>query len=152
MATRFQGSPGETRALDAYIKLMRAANSVAGRLEPHLKALGMTTRQFGVLEALLHLGPLQQHELGKKLLVSRANVTLIVDQLVRRSLVRRERERDDRRCIRVHLTPEGRRWIRKNFPLHAARIADAFAGISAGDQERLARLCRDLGLSLSGDD
>jgi MarR family 2-MHQ and catechol resistance regulon transcriptional repressor len=131
---------------------MRAANSVSGRVEPHLKSIGLTARQLGVLEAVLHLGPLQQHELGKKLLVSRANVTLIIDQLAERGLVRREREIEDRRCIRVHLTAEGRRRIRKVFPEHAARIADAFSGLNAGAQEELARLCRDLGLSIQSEE
>lgn len=152
MATRYKGSPREVRALDAYIKLMRAANSVSGRVEPQLRTVGLTGRQLGVLEALLHLGPLQQHELGKKLLISRANVTLIVDQLAGRKLVRREREVEDRRCIRVHLTAEGRRRIRKVFPEHAARIADALSGLGAGEQDELARLCRALGLSLRNEE
>ena len=145
MGTRYRGTRKETRALDAYIKLMRAANTVRLSLEPGLKAENLTEKQLGVLEALLHLGPLQQHELGKKLLVSRANITLIVDQLTRRDLVRRQREQDDRRCIRVHLTPTGRKKIRKVFPNHVTRIAETFSTLTATEQETLAHLCRTLG-------
>lgn len=49
---------GEVAALDAYIKLMRAADSVTARLEPVMGSAGLTVGQFGTLEALLHLGPL----------------------------------------------------------------------------------------------
>jgi MarR family 2-MHQ and catechol resistance regulon transcriptional repressor len=148
--SRYDGPAREIRALDTYVKLMRASNAVQARLEPRFRAIGLTERQFGVLEALLHLGPLQQHEIGKKVLVSRANITLIVDQLSDRGLVRRERQRDDRRCVRVHLTAEGRRQIGALFPSHAAVIADVLSPLSASEQRRLGRLCRKLGLSLTG--
>ena len=58
MSTHCRGSKKEIRALDAYIKLMRAAESVTDRTSRHLAAAGLTISQFGVLEALLHLGPL----------------------------------------------------------------------------------------------
>ena len=148
MSRKFAGKPAEKRALDAYVKLMRATNSVRERVDQGLKQLGLTEKQLAVLEALLHLGPLQQNELGRKLLVSRANVTLIVDELSRRGLVRRERRTDDRRCIRVHLTPQGRRLIERLFPGHVANVVDAFAALTAQEQRQLAALCRKLGLSL----
>lgn len=58
MPTHHIGPPGEVAALDAYIKLMRAADSVTARLEPVMGSAGLTVGQFGTLEALLHLGPL----------------------------------------------------------------------------------------------
>jgi MarR family 2-MHQ and catechol resistance regulon transcriptional repressor len=150
VGTHYRGRPAEIRALDVHIKMMRATNAVRARLDGHLRTLDLTEKQLGVLEALLHLGPLQQHELGDKLLVSRANVTLIVDQLSRRGWVRRERRRDDRRCILVHLTAAGRRAIETIFPDHLAEIVGVFSGLTAPEQRELARLCRKLGLSLSG--
>ena len=49
----------EIRALNAYIKLVRASESVFGRIGQNLRAEGgQTLSQFGVLEALWHLGPL----------------------------------------------------------------------------------------------
>jgi len=139
-------TPREARALDTFVKLMRAANTVQSRLSSSFKAAGLTERQFGVLEALLHLGPLQQNEIGKKVLVSRANITLIVDQLSDRGLVRRERQRDDRRCVRVHLSAEGRRRIEGLFPAHAVAVAEIFSPLSADEQRQLGLLCRKLGL------
>ena len=146
MGTRYRGKPKEVRALDAYIKLLRSANTVQARLDDSLRRIGLKENQLGVLEMLHHLGPLHQHEIGKKLLVSRANITLLVDQLAARGLVRRERNKEDRRRIRVHLTAEGRRRISRAFPAHLEKIVETFSVLGAGEQVELARLCRKLGL------
>ncbi len=76
MGTRYRGAPAEVRALDASIKLMRAATSIGTRLEKRLLSLGLTEPQFGVLEALYHLGPLFQRDLARKLLKTGGNITL----------------------------------------------------------------------------
>jgi MarR family 2-MHQ and catechol resistance regulon transcriptional repressor len=146
MGTRYRGTPREVRALDAYIKLMRCAASVQGRLERRLLGIGLTDSQFGVLEALLHLGPVAQHELGRALFTSRANITTVVDNLERRGLVRRARNLTDRRSVTVHLTSEGRRLIEENFPGQVAAIVEAFSALHAAEQEELGRLCKKLGL------
>lgn len=150
MGTHYKGSAEEVRALDAFIKLMRAASTVRARLDEHLREIGITELQLGVLEALLHLGPLCQHELGRKQLTSRANVTLLVDRLEDRGWVRRERDAEDRRSVRVRLTEEGRRFIEEIFPRHLLRIREALDVLSLSEQEELGRLCRKLGLGAAG--
>ena len=146
MATRHHGSPREARALDAYVKLLRAAESLTARLAPGIEAADLTTGQFGVLEALFHLGPLCQRDLGRKLLRSGGNITVVVDNLERRGLIRRERGEVDRRFLAVHLTPQGGALISRLFPRHAARLAEEMAALDAAEQEELARLCKKLGL------
>lgn len=148
MGTHYRGTREEIRALDAHIKLLRCANGVRAALEGGLREAGLTESQLGVLEVVLHLGPLCQHEIGDKLLISRANVTLVVDQLSDRGLVQRQRDEDDRRRMRVSLTREGRRRIETLFPEHVGRIVRAMAHLTAAEQEQLSRLCRKLGLGL----
>jgi MarR family 2-MHQ and catechol resistance regulon transcriptional repressor len=67
MGTHHQGPRTEILALDAYIKLMRAADSITARAHLVLPD-GVTLTQFAALEALYHLGPLFQSELAAKLL------------------------------------------------------------------------------------
>jgi MarR family transcriptional regulator, 2-MHQ and catechol-resistance regulon repressor len=145
MPSRYCGSEEEIRALNCFIKLIRAAETVSARLAGPVTAAKLTMSQFGALEALLHLGPLYQCDLGKKLLKSSGNVTMVVDNLEKRGLVRRERDREDRRFITVHLTEEGCRLIRELFPNHAAAIAREMSVLTAEEQEELGRLCRKLG-------
>lgn len=145
MGSRHQGPAEEKRALDALVKLVRCAASVQARLEPALRAEGFTGNQFGVLEALLHLGPLEPCQLGPRLLTSRPNVILLVDQLEERGLVRRAPVPGDRRRVRVELTAAGKRAIAKAFAGHVRRVVREMSALSAGEQEGLARLCKRLG-------
>jgi MarR family 2-MHQ and catechol resistance regulon transcriptional repressor len=145
MPTHFQGDADTVRALSAYINLVRASDSIMAKTTSHLESLGVTTGQFAVLEALLHLGPMCQHTLGKKLLRSAGNVTLVVDNLERHGWVRRERQVEDRRMIQIHLTPKGRRLITRVFPEHAKVVAKVMSQLTAAEQEQLRQIARKLG-------
>ncbi|HEX8849015.1 MAG TPA: MarR family transcriptional regulator [Gemmatimonadaceae bacterium] len=148
MPTRYQGSPREVQALDAYVKLARATTTVIGRLNQRLQHdHDLTESQLGVLEALFHLGPMPQSELCRKILRSGSNVTTVVDNLERAGLVRRGAQDDDRRVRVVQLTAEGRRLIERVFPRHAARVTELMGALTRDEQRELGRLCRKLGLA-----
>ena len=134
-------------ALDAYVKLVRASSSVTALLEPRLRAAGLTTSQFGVLEAIHHLGPLCLGDLARKILTSNANLTTVVDTLERRRFVARRRDPSDRRRTEVCLTARGSRVISGLFPGHARAIEEIFSALEEGEQRELAQLCRRLGLA-----
>jgi MarR family transcriptional regulator, 2-MHQ and catechol-resistance regulon repressor len=145
MPTHYKGSKDVVRALNVYINLARASDSILGRLSLHSEAHGLTLGQFGILESLLHLGPMCQVDIGKKLLRSGGNITTVLDNLERRNLVCRERQKGDRRKILVRLTASGRRLIADYFPSHAEAIAKEMMRLSPKEQEQLRRLCRKLG-------
>jgi MarR family transcriptional regulator, 2-MHQ and catechol-resistance regulon repressor len=145
MATRHRGPEKEVRALNAYIALMRAAESVTARLQGRLAEASVTGGQFGALEALYHLGPMRPNELARKLLRSAGNMTTVLDNLERRGWVVRRREKDDRRCLTVHLTDAGRRLVARVFPGHVEDLVREFGVLTAAEQEELRRLCRALG-------
>ena len=147
MGTHYKGKKNEIRALNAYINLIRAAESVTSRLSRFLHANELTTSQLGVLEVLLHLGPLSQRELGNKLLKSGGNITLVIDNLEKRGLVKRNRQEEDRRFITVHLTKQGQQLISKFFPTHVSAIVNEMSTLTDSEQEELRRLCRKLGKS-----
>src|SRR5260221_13468376 len=93
--------PQTEAAVRAYVKLMRASRSVLARVEKRLARDGLTPTQLGVLEVLLHKGPLSHRELGRKVLTSAGNVTDVVDKLEARGLLLRVRDASDRRQVRV---------------------------------------------------
>jgi MarR family 2-MHQ and catechol resistance regulon transcriptional repressor len=134
-------------ALRAYVKLLRAGKAVLTRIEPLLAAEGLTPTQLGVLEAILHKGPLTQRELVRKVLTSAGNLTDVIDKLAARGLVSRQRSATDRRTVTVGLTPAGRALIEALFPRHARDIAAAMGGLDVSELEQLGRLLRKLGLT-----
>jgi MarR family 2-MHQ and catechol resistance regulon transcriptional repressor len=146
MKAKQRWDAGKTRALKTYVKLMRATESITARTHRQLSTFGLTFSQFGVLEALYHLGPMSQSEIGQKILRSSGNMTMVIDNLEKRELVRRERNQADRRFFIIHLTDEGKKLISGIFPSHAAEIARELDVLSPTEQQTLGRLCKKLGL------
>ncbi|MEE4241717.1 MAG: MarR family transcriptional regulator [Desulfopila sp.] len=132
----------QRHALNVYVKLMRATNSATSRMHNHLKEDNLTVSQFGVLEAIYHLGPLSQSELGEKILKSNANLTTVVDSLEKKNLVVRNRAGEDRRKVTVHLTESGKELIAKVFPRHAQVVAKELEFLSEDDKESLGKLLK----------
>lgn len=136
-------------AVRAYVKLMRAGHAVLARTAGRLQAEGLTHTQLGVLEALLHLGPLTQRDLTRKLLTSPGNLTDVIDKLARRGLVERRTCPEDRRSVRVVLTEAGHGFIARIFPDHARDIAAAMGNLNEADLARLDSLLKRLGAPLT---
>src|SRR5260370_15533057 len=144
MPTNYAGSPSETLALSTYIKLVRATDSIMGRIA-HGGTLGMSPSQFAVLECLYHLGPLPQNDIASKLLKSGSNMTLVIDNLEKQNLVHRERSSEDRRVVNVSLSDEGRQRIVSLLPTHVAAIVDEMSVLIPDEQRLLGDLFRKLG-------
>lgn len=145
MPTSFTGSPAQRRTLDTFIKLTRCTDSLMARIAERNTIGDLTFSQFAVLEALYHLGPMTAGEVGQKILKSGGNMTLVIDNLERDRLVRRERNANDRRVIHVHLTEAGKAKVEAVLPGHVAALVDEFKVLSAKEQEMLGELCKKLG-------
>ena len=145
VGTHHQGSPDEVRALDAFIKLSRAHDTVGQAVNRNLADAGLTVSQFGTLEALFHLGPLSQREVGGKILKSSGNITLVIDNLEKRGLVRRVACPTDRRVTKLNLTEAGRTLTARIFPAHLREIVGTMAVLTSAEQTELARLTKKLG-------
>ena len=140
--TEYQINTGEAIALKTFTKLIRAAETVTVEAHRLLPESDLTISQFGVLEALFHLGPLCQKEIAGKILKSTGNITQVIDNLEKRNLVMRKRNQEDRRYYAIHLTEEGRSFIAALFPKHAKRIAAAMSCLTQEEQQQLGNLCR----------
>lgn len=135
----------EKLALNTFIKLMRATESFNKMTNLGFKEAGLTESQFGILEALYHLGSMCQSKLGEKILKSRGNITLVIDNLEKQGLVERIRSKEDRRYIEISLTKSGESLIKKVFPKHSQEIANFFSILTEGEIEKLGEICKKLG-------
>jgi MarR family 2-MHQ and catechol resistance regulon transcriptional repressor len=147
------GIKKESEALSTYIKLTRAAESLSSRINLSLNKYDLTESQFGVLEALYHLGSLSQTALAKKLLKSGGNMTTVIDNLEKSGLVERKRgivqrggAKKDRRYFSVHLTSKGKNKISEVLPFQVKLIVDQISILNTDEQKELQRLCKIVGL------
>ncbi len=136
------------RALRLWIALARCYATYARAVACKVGEYGLTTPQFGILEALYHLGPLSLGDLADKLLVTGGNVTYVMDRLEEQGLVHRERSPVDRRIIQAKLTQKGHELIAQVFPGHGAFIEELSAALPPEEQEELRALLKKLGRAI----
>jgi MarR family 2-MHQ and catechol resistance regulon transcriptional repressor len=145
MAGKYSGTEDEERALDLFIKLIRAAAAVETRTSRLVAETGLTTNQFGALETLYHLGPMLAGQLATKHLKSPNNFTTVLSKLEDQGLITRERQDEDRRAVLVRLTPLGRERVESIMPGYVRAITADLGVLTAREQQRLAELLRKLG-------
>lgn len=145
MPSHYKGTEEERRALDLMIKLARASDSFLGRLQGPVLEAGLTMSGFGVLESLLHLGPLRPTEIAAKHLRSRSNLSVVIAHLERDGLIERVTCPTDRRAYYVHLTEAGRARVESVFPRFVAGLMREVSILSPEEQVQLGDLLRKLG-------
>ena len=137
-----QSKKADKLALTTFTKLIRAAETVTADVHGELAESGLSISQFGVLEALFHLGAMCQKDIAQKILKSAGNITMVIDNLEKRGLVKRIRNEKDRRYFDILLTEEGKGLITELFPRHAQRIKQKMAILSESEQHALGDLLR----------
>ena len=150
MKTRTPTTDRQRAVLKAYTQMMRATEAVTARMHRHLADHGLTGSQFGVLEALYHLGPLCQRDIGQKILKTSGNLTTVIDNLEKKALVIREKDLSDRRRISVSLTSAGFDLIDAVFPTHAEIAEQVFVVMNPGELLTLGSLLKKVGKANAG--
>ena len=129
-----------------FLVLWKAARAVQTYAEKSITELALCGSDFGVLEALLHKGPLPVNEIGKKVLLTSGSITVAVDRLEKRGLVERRAHGTDRRARIVHLTKEGRKLITRAYAQHAADLEQlTSASLTTTERATLIRLLKKIG-------
>jgi MarR family 2-MHQ and catechol resistance regulon transcriptional repressor len=145
---RREWNAGEDRVLRLWIALARWYATFSKAIAVKVQEYGLTTPQFGVLEALYHLGPLTLGDLADKLLVTGGNVTYVMDRLEDQGLVYHERSPEDRRVIQAKLTDAGRAKIADVFPGHAEYVETMASHLGEDEQWELRALLKTLGIAI----
>lgn len=148
MGTKYKGNKKDIKVLDTYIKFSRAFLSLQNALSRNLIDNKLTMSQFGVLEILYHLGPLNQKVIAEKLLSSSSNLVTVIDNLENNGLVKRERSTEDRRNFIVNLTDKGKKIIEEIFPKHLNIISQTFNKFTEREIDTLGKLSKKLGFNV----
>jgi DNA-binding MarR family transcriptional regulator len=131
----------ETReTLLAYLDALALAEPIQERL---WQEAGVTLAQVSVLRQLRR-GPQTAGRLGQAAGLSPASLTRLVDRLEARGLVSRRRESVDRRCVEVHLQPEGERLLSQVKVVRGSDLHRAVQSMTAEESRRLRAALRDL--------
>jgi MarR family 2-MHQ and catechol resistance regulon transcriptional repressor len=138
-------SAADTSGVHLWLVLGKAFRSMEEQAGRSIAGLGLCQSDFGVMEALLHKGPLPVKALGEKVLLTSGSMTAAIDRLERRGWVMRGDDPQDRRSRIVRLTPEGRKTIQALFRTHERDMEQAARRLSEKERAELMRLLRKLG-------
>lgn len=127
----------------------------------HQALIGRTVREYGislpaydVLATLRDAGEPYRRTMGEVAAagaVRAGGLTQHADRLEAAGLIRRERDADDRRIVRLRLTTEGLELADRVFAVRSAQERELLAGLGASDRRRLSGLLGALGQTLGAD-
>lgn len=133
--------PKRDDLVDAVLASSRALVAVAARSLANL-AEEVTLPQYRVLVVLASRGPQRVGDLATGLGVDRSTATRMCDRLVRKRLVTRRRAQDDRRTVRISLTPSGVELVAEVSRRRRSEISTILKRMPAADRGSVVRALR----------
>jgi DNA-binding MarR family transcriptional regulator len=92
-----------------FLALLKAADALGQQAEHLVKSSGLTGTQYNVLRILRGAQPggLACSAIGDRMISHDPDMTRLLDRMEKRGLIRRERQKDDRRVVKTHITSQG---------------------------------------------
>jgi DNA-binding MarR family transcriptional regulator len=142
--------PGESEerylALRTLFEMDSTYDAIEDVLAMHFARYGLSRAKFSALMQLRLAGDtgLTQSELGKKMLVSRANITTLIERLEKDNLVVRSGDPADKRAFRVHLTERAASLLNHFLPIHNDFVYKLIRTLNKTEKETLISLLQKL--------
>src|SRR6202051_154092 len=114
-----------------WLVMMKAMRALTRYAAADIEDTGLGLSDFGVLELLLHKGPLPVNTIGPIVDLTPGSISTAVDRLVAKGLVSRVESAEDRRVRIVALTPRGKAIIDSAFRQHSDQMRRVFSELNA---------------------
>jgi MarR family 2-MHQ and catechol resistance regulon transcriptional repressor len=120
-------------------------------LARYMTEYGLSRSSVNILMLLRHGCDegMQLHDLGELLLVSRANITGLMDHLEDKGYVKRLVDPQDRRARHARITQKGEALLDEFMPVHYRNLKGLLHGLSESERETLVELLKKVRLSMS---
>jgi DNA-binding MarR family transcriptional regulator len=117
-----QSLPWDNPRFRNWIALVRAEKAVVRELTRALAPLDLKIGQLDVLMNIYRHPGMSQHDVARRLLVGRSNITMLLPQLEKQGLIRREGDPKDKRVIRLFLTEDGETRLMQALKVYSSLI------------------------------
>ena len=128
-----------------WLVMMKAMRALARYAAAGIEETGLGLSDFGVLEVLLHKGPLPVNTIGPIVDLTPGSISIAVDRLFEKGLVSRVESAEDRRVRIVALTPRGKDLIGSAFRKHAGQMRKVFSELSPEELRGLEMALKKVG-------
>lgn len=130
--------------LKLVIGLYRSYFRIHRSTQKFLATHSLTVSQFGVLEALYHLGPMKIGDIIERVLSTSGNMTVVVKNLEANGWIRRTADPEDGRATRIQLTELGADLMKGIFPEHLKDLSANLIQMSETEKGMLVQLFKKL--------
>src|SRR5579863_860670 len=136
--------------VNALLTLKRTSAELENFSADYCKQVNLSPGRLSVLMVLNAYADREMplSEIGEYLVVSRPNITGLIDGLVDDGLVKRVHHPEDRRMILAQLTPQGKEFMRKFVPFHYRVVQRAMSALNHHEKRRLVALLDKLRVHL----
>src|SRR5947209_15857282 len=142
---RFFMTRGIQRTDHVWLVMMKAMRALTRYAAADIEETGLGLSDFGVLELLLHKGPLPVNTIGPIVDLTPGSIRIAVDRLFAKGLVSRVESAEDRRVRIVALTPRGKAMIESAFRKHSTQMKRVFAELSPEELRGLETALKKVG-------
>ena len=146
-----QDLPWDNPRFRNWIALVRAEKAVVRELTKALAQFDLKIAQLDVLMNLFRHPGMSQHDLARKLLVGRSNITMLLPQLEKQGLLRREGDTKDKRVMRLYMTDDGEALLMKALKVYSSLIERVMAQSSPGECDMMGEQMRRIEDMLKAD-
>jgi len=115
----------------------RTARAMKRALDSRLLEHNLTATQYIALAKLWEEDGISLSELGERLYFDNPTLTGVVDRMDKVGLLQRQRDEDDRRVVRVYLTPKGTNLQQEIGDLADGIDAKAWEGFTEAEKKKL---------------
>jgi MarR family 2-MHQ and catechol resistance regulon transcriptional repressor len=128
-----------------WLVMMKAMRALTRYAATGIEKTGLGLSDFGVLEALLHKGPLPVNTIGPIVDLTPGSISIAVDRLFAKGLVSRVESTQDRRVRIVALTARGKDLIASAFRKHSEQMKRVFSELSPEELRALEEALKKAG-------
>src|ERR1700683_3219744 len=128
-----------------WLVMMKAMRALTRYAAAGIEETGLGLSDFGVLEALLHKGPLPVNTIGPIVDLTPGSISIAVDRLFEKGLLTRVESSEDRRVRIVALTPRGKDLIVSAFRKHSGQMKRVFSELSPEELRGLEVMLKKVG-------
>ena len=121
---------GVQEPVHVWLVMMKAMRALTKYAAADIEETGLGLTDFGVLEVLLHKGPLPVNTIGPIVDLTPGSISIAIDRLFAKGLVSRVESPEDRRVRIVALTPRGKDLIVAAFRKHSGGMKRLFSELS----------------------
>ncbi|MDA3931169.1 MAG: MarR family transcriptional regulator [Tenericutes bacterium] len=131
--------------LKAITIMFRATDALGKAIQRDVKTFGLNVTEFGILEALYHLGKMPIKALLEKVLITNSSMSYVVSQLITKEYIYKTQSPTDKRSFVLALTKKGQDLMDEVFQQHKKNMREIISVLTKEEEEQFKIMLKKVG-------